>query len=148
MPSLAVVRARVPQDVDLEDRLIYGLTPVRFGYLVIAVLGAMTCSSLGAVPAGVRAGACLALLGAGAALAWGRWSGRPLDRLLLDVAGFAWRHRRPRAGRRAPPARSPVTTPAEPASAPPARGLLGDPLDLTPVARIGRRPPAGVETER
>ena len=35
-PYARPMRAHVPQDVDLEDKLIYGLTPVRFGYLVIA----------------------------------------------------------------------------------------------------------------
>ena len=31
------MRARVPQDVDLEDTLVLGLSPTRFGYLVIAI---------------------------------------------------------------------------------------------------------------
>ena len=35
------MRASVPHDVDLEDHLVYGLTPIRFGYLVVAVLGSM-----------------------------------------------------------------------------------------------------------
>ena len=31
--------ARVPLDVDLEDRLVYGLTPTRLAYVVISLLG-------------------------------------------------------------------------------------------------------------
>lgn len=88
------MNARVPQDVDLEDRLIYGLSPVRFGYLVIAVLGALSVWRIELVPAGPRAVPCLLLLSAGAGLAWGRWHGRPLDRWLLDLAVFVRRNYR------------------------------------------------------
>jgi hypothetical protein len=80
------MRARVPQDVDLEDCLVYGLSPIRFGYLVIAVLGTMSLWRMDALPAGLRAAPCLLLLGAGAALAWGRWRGRAADRWLMDLA--------------------------------------------------------------
>jgi len=31
--------ARVLLDVDLEDKLLYGLTPMRLAYLVVALLG-------------------------------------------------------------------------------------------------------------
>jgi hypothetical protein len=97
--------ARVPQDVDLEDKLIYGLSPLRFGYLVIAVLGAVGLWRAAAVPIWLRAILCLLLAGAGAGLAWGRWHGRPVDRWLVDCAvfvrrnrwfGIAWRPRLPR----------------------------------------------------
>ncbi len=86
------MNARVPQDVDLEDRLIYGLSPIRFGYLVIALLGALSLWRLDALPPWLRAGPCLALLAAGAALAWGRWRGRAVDRWLLDLAVFVRRN--------------------------------------------------------
>ncbi len=86
------MNARVPQDVDLEDRLIYGLSPIRFGYLVIAVLGALSLWRLEALPPWLRAGPCLAVLAAGVALAWGRWRGRSVDRWLLDLAVFVRRN--------------------------------------------------------
>lgn len=86
------MNARVPQDVDLEDRLIYGLSPIRFGYLVIAVLGALSLWRLDALPPWLRVVPCLILLAAGAALAWGRWRGRQVDRWLLDLAVFVQRN--------------------------------------------------------
>ena len=88
------MNARVPQDVDLEDRLIYGLSPVRFGYLVIAVLGALSLWRLDALPAWVRAIPCVLLLAAGAGLSWGRWRGRAVDRWLVDVGVFVRRNYR------------------------------------------------------
>ena len=33
--------ARVPLDVDLEDKLIYGLTPMRLAYLVVSLLAGL-----------------------------------------------------------------------------------------------------------
>src|SRR5207302_8992265 len=87
MPPL---RARVPLDLDLEDHLIFGLTPVRFGYLAVGALAAYT---LGAhAPRPLALPAALLLLGLAAALAWVRWQGRPLDAWLLDVAIHARRN--------------------------------------------------------
>jgi hypothetical protein len=86
------MNARVPQDVDLEDRLIYGLSPVRFGYLVIAVLGALTVWRLDALSPWLRAVPCLLLLGLGVGLAWGRWRGRALDRWLIDLCVYVRRN--------------------------------------------------------
>jgi len=86
------MRARVPQDVDLEDRLIYGLSPLRFGYLVIAALGSLSLWRVEAMPPWLRAVPCLLLVAAAAALAWGRWQGRSLDRWLVDLAVFAGRN--------------------------------------------------------
>ena len=97
------MRASVPQDVDLEDRLVYGLTPTRFGYLVVAALGAMSLWSLRWVPLAARLAPCVLLPVAAAALAWGRWRGRPLDRLTLDVAIFLRRNYRVQVGRRQTP---------------------------------------------
>lgn len=88
------MRARVPQDVDLEDRLVYGLSPLRFGYLVIAVLAVLSLWRVEAVPPWLRVLPCLALLSGSAALAWGHWQGRPLDRWLVDLAVFAGRNYR------------------------------------------------------
>jgi hypothetical protein len=88
------MRARVPLDVDLEDRLIYGLTPVRLGYAVLAVLGAMALWSAGWLVAPVRGFAAVVVLLAGATLAWGRWRGRPADGWLTDFALFVLSTRR------------------------------------------------------
>ena len=102
------MRARVPQDVDLEDKLIYGLTPIRFGYLVIAGLGTICIWRLGFLPPAVRLLPCLFSAGAGLLLAFGRWRGRPCDRFLADAVLFFRRNYRVQwgAGRRrleAPP---------------------------------------------
>lgn len=88
------MRARVPLDVDLEDKLVYGLSPLRFGYLVIAALGVMSLWRLEAVPAGLRLLPCFLLAATAALLAWGRWRGRPLDAWLLDLVVFARRNYR------------------------------------------------------
>ena len=82
------MRARVPVDVDLEDRLLYGLTPVRLGYVVVLLLAAT---------ASVRSSAWLplriavaVLCGVGAGIAgWIRYDGRHADRWLADVTLFA-----------------------------------------------------------
>ncbi|HEY4028496.1 MAG TPA: PrgI family protein [Candidatus Dormibacteraeota bacterium] len=88
------MRARVPQDVDLEDRLIYGLSPIRFGYLVIAALAALSLWRVEILPSWLRGVSCLLVLAAAAALAWGRWRGRALDRWLVDLAVFGRRNYR------------------------------------------------------
>jgi hypothetical protein len=86
--------ARVPLDVDLEDRLLYGLTPTRLAYLVISlIIGfALWSSSWAATP--WRAGAALVVVAAGAAISWGRWRGRPADALLVDIVMFTARTHR------------------------------------------------------
>jgi hypothetical protein len=84
--------------VDLEDRLVYGLTPVRFGYLVVAVVGAMSIWGLRWLPPPARLVPCLLLVTAAVVLAWGRWRGRPLDRLMVDVAVFLRRNYRLQVG--------------------------------------------------
>ena len=94
------MRARVPQDVDLEDKLIYGLTPVRFGYLVIAALLTVMVWNLSSIPAYLRLPACLLICAAGATLGWGRLAGRPADRYLADALLFHARNHRLRRRRR------------------------------------------------
>lgn len=80
--------ARVPLDVDLEDRLLYGLTPIRLAYAVLAVLGALALWSSTWLVAPARGSAAAVVLLIGAALAWGRWRGRPADGWLTDFALF------------------------------------------------------------
>ncbi len=106
--------ARVPQDVDLEDRIIFGLTAARFGELGLAALGGLAAWRLLPVAGGVIAVFAVA---AGAALAWGRWRGRGADHWLLAGTRYMVRTRRievdrihlprrsaaPRAGTRARP---------------------------------------------
>ena len=93
--------ARVPLDVDLEDKLLYGLTPTRLAYLVIALLAAFAVWSAHWSMAPIRGATAVALAGFGAIAAWGRWRGRPLDRWLIDLTLFVlatyrvrWRRRR------------------------------------------------------
>ena len=79
---------RIPLDVDLEDKLLYGLTPTRLAYLVVALLAAFSLWSThwGSVP--IRAVAAVALLIVGAGAAWGRWRARAVDSWLVDMVAF------------------------------------------------------------
>ncbi len=95
--------ARVPLDVDLEDKLIYGLTPMRLAYLVVSLLAGFALWSSPWSPEPIRAGACIGVIGLGVGLAWGRWRARPTDRWLSDIAIFTarrycveWSHSKPR----------------------------------------------------
>jgi hypothetical protein len=93
------MNARAPLDIDLEDQLLYGLTPMRLAYAVLAGLGALaTWSSHAGLPV-LRGLVALVLLLVGAALAWGRWRGRPADRWLADIARFVLTAHRVRWGR-------------------------------------------------
>jgi hypothetical protein len=86
--------ARAPLDVDLEDKLLYGLTPMRLGYVVLALLGAFALWSSIWAAAPFRAAACVVVLLGGATLAWGRWRGRAIDSWLTDIAAFIARTQR------------------------------------------------------
>ena len=88
------MRARVPLDVDLEDKLVYGLTPTRFGYLVVAALAAFGIWTGWQAPELLRASVAGCLLAGGAALAWGRLGGRSIDQLIADALLFAKRNLR------------------------------------------------------
>ncbi|MGH7775793.1 MAG: hypothetical protein ACREPI_01250 [Candidatus Dormibacterales bacterium] len=87
------MKARVPLDVDLEDRLVYGLSPLRFGYVVFAGMAAFALWRSG-YPGPARAGAALTLAGLGAAFAWGGWRGRPFDGWVVDLALYLRRNHR------------------------------------------------------
>jgi hypothetical protein len=92
------VPARIPLDVDLEDRLVYGLSPQRFGYAALALLAAM--AAWRGLPGLV--GQVLAALTAvtGAAFAWGRLGGRGLDAWLLAIVRYCLRSYRLELDRR------------------------------------------------
>src|SRR2546427_13193114 len=88
--------ARIPLDVDLEDKLLYGLTPTRLGYLVVALFMAFSLWSARWASVPIRGAAALALLAIGAGAAWGRWRGRPADPWLVEIVVFvAATHRMP-----------------------------------------------------
>ena len=82
--------AKVPLDVDLEDRLIYGLSPQRFGYAAVALLAAM--AAWHSLPGIAGAVAAIAIGLIGAALAWGRFGGRGFDAWLLAIARYMLRN--------------------------------------------------------
>lgn len=106
--------ARIPLDVDLEDRLLYGLTPIRLAYFVVALLVGFTVWSSPWAPLPVRASLALLVAGTGAVVSWGRWRGRPVDVWLVDIALFAARTRRVtwNVQRAAPPLRAQAVTAA------------------------------------
>jgi hypothetical protein len=81
-----MLHAHIPLDVDLEDKLIYGLTPTRLAYLVIALLAAFATWSTRWAPPPIRGGTALVIFVVGAIAAWGRWRGRPLDGWAIDLA--------------------------------------------------------------
>jgi hypothetical protein len=86
--------ARIPLDVDLEDRLLYGLTPTRLAYIVVALLAGFALWSSPWAPVAMRASTALLVVAMGSAVSWGRWHGRPADIWLLDIALFLVRTRR------------------------------------------------------
>ena len=91
--------ARVPLDIDLEDRLVYGLTPIRLAYAVLAGLAAMAIWSSAWLIPPVRIPLVVLILLVGASLAWGRFRGRPTDVWLVDWLLFVMCTRRLRWGR-------------------------------------------------
>jgi hypothetical protein len=92
--TLPRMLARVPLDVDLEDRLLYGLTPMRLAYAVGAVLAAFTVWSSPWGPVVLRGAASSLVIGAGAIMSWGRWRGLPADAWVVNFAIFAARTHR------------------------------------------------------
>jgi len=86
--------ARVPLDVDLEDKLLYGLTPTRLAYLVIGLLAAFSIWSTQWAPSSIRAGCAVVAAAVGATAAWGRWRGRAVDGWLIDLVIYVMATRR------------------------------------------------------
>ena len=64
---MASMSARAPLDVDLEDKLLYGLTPIRLAYLLVSLLGGFALWSSPWSIQPVRAVACLFVVGLGLA---------------------------------------------------------------------------------
>ena len=79
------MHARVPLDVDLEDKLLYGLTPIRLGYLVVGLLAAFAVWSTHWALLPVRAASALIVAAFGASAAWGKWRGRAVDGWMADA---------------------------------------------------------------
>ncbi|HXC78188.1 MAG TPA: hypothetical protein VNU19_14185 [Candidatus Acidoferrum sp.] len=82
------MRARAPLDVDLEDKLLYGLTPMRLVYLVVGLVSGFGLWSSPWAPSPLRAIACMIVVAVGAVAAWGRWHGRAVDSWLADLSLF------------------------------------------------------------
>jgi len=86
--------ARVPLDVDLEDRLLYGLTPMRLAYAVGALLAGFATWTTPWGPGALRAAVASLVIGIGAVASWGRWRGTPADVWTVELLMFAIRTRR------------------------------------------------------
>ena len=78
------MRARIPAGIDLEDRLFYGLSPARLGYVAgLAVLASWCWRQPVWVPLRILPAAVL--LAAAAAVGWLRHEGRHLDDWVRDL---------------------------------------------------------------
>jgi hypothetical protein len=86
--------ARAPLDVDLEDKLVYGLTPMRLAYMAVAMLAGFALWSSQWAPEPVRGICAAAVIAVGAAAAWGRWHGRAADQWASDITIFVARNYR------------------------------------------------------
>jgi hypothetical protein len=80
--------ARVPLDVDLEDKLVYGLTPTRLAYMAVALATGFALWSSHWAPGLLRGSMAAVVVGAGALAAWGRWRGRAADHWATDISVF------------------------------------------------------------
>lgn len=84
---------RAPQGLDAEDRLALGLTASHLAYLLLFSLAGYAVLT-GHLPGFVRYPLGGLLIGIGAALAWGRYSHRPLDAWLWLAIHYYVRPRR------------------------------------------------------
>lgn len=80
--------AKAPLDVDLEDKLVYGLTPMRLAYFVVALLAGFSIWSSHWSPPAIRVVMATCIIAIGAAAAWGRWRGRATDGWIADIVVF------------------------------------------------------------
>jgi hypothetical protein len=83
------MKARIPAGIDLEDRLLYGLSPARLGEVVALAVIASWCWRQ-PVWAPLRVLAAVVLLAAAGAAGWWRWEGRHLDSWAIDAGRHAW----------------------------------------------------------
>jgi hypothetical protein len=82
------MRARIPAGIDLEDRLLYGLSPARLGYVAgLAVLASWCWRQPVWTP--LRLVSAVLLLGLAGAVGWLRHEGRHLDAWAADLARHA-----------------------------------------------------------
>jgi hypothetical protein len=82
------VRTRIPAGIDLEDRLLYGLSPARLGYVAgLAVLASWCWRQ--PVWGPLRVLAAIVLLAVAGAVGWLRYDGRHLDAWAEDLARHA-----------------------------------------------------------
>jgi len=131
------MRARAPLDVDLEDKLLYGLTPMRLAYLVIGLVAGYWLWSSPWAPSPVRAFACSVVVAFGAIAAWGRWRGRAADDWAADLFVFVISTHRfvlDRAWLQRPRRRTTAVAPAHPRIGP------------VTIVVTGRAPRAGATT--
>jgi MinD-like ATPase involved in chromosome partitioning or flagellar assembly len=84
---------RAPQGLDAEDRIAFGLTAPRLFYLLLFSMAGWGFLS-SQMPWLLRTPPGVLLLAAGAALAWGRIAGRPLDRWAVLYGAYMLRPRR------------------------------------------------------
>jgi hypothetical protein len=82
------MHAKAPLDIDLEDKLLYGMTPIRLAYLAVALVAGFALWSSPWAPSPVRMITGVVVVAIGAALAWGRWRGRPADAWVADISTF------------------------------------------------------------
>ena len=79
------MRARIPAGIDLEDRLFYGLSPARLGYVAgLAVLASWCWRQ--PIWGPLRFGAAIALLAAAGVVGWVQRDGRHVDAWAEDLA--------------------------------------------------------------
>jgi len=78
------MRARIPAGIDLEDRLLYGLSPARLGYVVGLAVVASWCWRQ-PIWGPLRILAAILLLSVAGAVGWLRHDGRHLDAWAEDL---------------------------------------------------------------
>jgi hypothetical protein len=79
------MRARIPAGIDLEDRLLYGLSPARLGYVAGLVVLASWCWRQ-PIWGPLRFVAAIALLAAAGVVGWVQRDGRHVDAWTEDLA--------------------------------------------------------------
>jgi hypothetical protein len=78
------MRARIPAGIDLEDRLLYGLSPARLGYVAgLAVLASWFWRQPLWGP--LRIAGAIILLATAATVGWAQRDGRHLDAWAEDI---------------------------------------------------------------